>query len=136
MWISKAVFEELQTRNKADFEQTQRYQLDIMNLTAQNIALKAELTRHVADKEWFMHRLNQVEGERAQLIYAATGGSGRAAEGVKIMAPQFSTAPPAGTMSENLNGQYNPFGTTGEDSADPQDQIPDDITHLPRFKQG
>jgi hypothetical protein len=145
MWISKVMFEELQTRNKVDFERATALSLDVMRLATENAALKAEVTRHIADKDWFKHRLNQVEMERAQLIYAATGGSGGGRfavadrEGVKVMAPQFIMgAPKAPAMSETLNEQYNPFGTVGEDSNEPSDQIPgassEDLTHLPGYK--
>lgn len=130
MWIGRDVFN---TMNSL-IESSQNRNTDMLRreqaLLSENAALKAELVRHVADKDWFKHRLNQVEMERAQLIYAATGGRG--AEGVKIAAPQFVAGPP--TVSETLNEQYNPFGTTGEDSADPKDQIPEDLTHMPRFK--
>ena len=100
---------------------------------------RTEIVRHVADKDWFKLRLNQVEQERAQLIYAATGGYGQVpavrTEGVKIAAPRFAEGPP---LSETLNHQYNPFGTLGEDSIDPHEQIPghtgEDFSHLPGYK--
>jgi hypothetical protein len=139
MWIDRAVYvtlnglvESAQNRNTEMLGRTVR-------LETENAALKAELARHIADKDWFKHRLNQVEMERAQLIYAATGGSGggryAAAEGVKVMAPQFVTAG-APKMSETLNEQHNPFGTVGEDSRDPEDQIPgttEMLSHMPGF---
>lgn len=141
MWIGKDLFDELQNVSKANAASAAALHLDLVKLTAENAALKAEIVRHIADKDWFKHRLNQVEIERAQLIYAATGGSGfgrAASEGVKIPAPQFVTGPPKGTVSETLNEQYNPFGTVGEDSNDPREQIPgatsDDLTHMPGYK--
>jgi hypothetical protein len=139
MWIGKDVFN---TMNSL-IESAQNRNTDMLRreqaLMTENAALKAELIRHVADKDWFKHRLNQVEMERAQLIYAATGGRGAApSEGVKVMAPQFVAGPPVGTVSETLNEQYNPFGSMGEDSRDPNDQIPghtaEDLTHMPGYK--
>lgn len=136
MWISKAVYTRMNALLDAAQHLNNELRKDEATILAENAALKAELTRHVADKDWFKHRLNQVEMERAQLIYAATGGSGRATEGVKIAAPQFAMGPPAGTVSETLNEQYNPFGSTGDDSRDPADQIPghvEDLTHMPGY---
>jgi hypothetical protein len=57
-------------------------------------------------------------------------------EGVKISAPRFAEGP---TMADTLNHQYNPFGSTGDDSPDPQDQIPgaiaEEISHMPGYKE-
>lgn len=139
MWISKQLFEELQIRNRHDAALVQSLQAEIAKLAIERAMLQSENVRHIADKDWFKHRLNQVEMERAQLIYAATGGRGAApSEGMKVMAPQFAMGPPAGTVSETLNEQYNPFGSMGEDSNAPEDQIPahmvEDLTHMPKFK--
>lgn len=147
MWISREVFEEFRKRDQSNEVELASLRLEVAKTVGENAALKQELTRHVADKDWFKHRLNQVEMERAALIYAATGGSGgfvrpsdppgsAGREGVKISAPQFAMGP---TVAETLNHQYNPFGTMGEDSNEQADQIPggmatEDLTHMPGFK--
>lgn len=139
MWIDKGTFNTLNSL----IESAQNHNTEMLRreqtLIAENAMLKAELVRHVADKDWFKHRLTQVEQERAALIYAATGGHGQVPavrdEGVKVPSPRFVGQP---SMSETLNHQYNPFGTTGEDSLESTDQIPgavaEDVSHMPGYK--
>lgn len=139
MWMNKKWFVTFTDRLIDERNELSR---QLFMLKGENTQLQAELIRHVADKDWFKHRLNQVEMERAALIYAATGGSGggrypvEQREGVKVVAPQFMAGPPISPMSETLNEQYNPFGTVGEDSNEASDQIPghEDLTHLPGYR--
>ena len=142
MWVSKQVYALLVEWKGAAAEAAHNYnEQRCVNheLLVKVQQLQLEVVRHVADKDWFKLRLNQVEQERAQLIYAATGGYGQVpavrTEGVKIAAPRFAEGPP---LSETLNHQYNPFGTLGEDSIDPDDQIPghtgENFSHLPGYK--
>lgn len=98
-------------------------------LRQQVASLEAENTRLRNDSKWFMHRLNQVELERAQLINAAIG--------VKLQVPQFK--PPVETdAADVMNAMGAPFAGVGEDSTDPQDQIPaqEDFSHLPGYSRG
>ena len=93
--------------------------------------LLRENERLLKDQQFFMHRLNQVEMERAQLIHAAIG--------IKLAVPTFKAPEP--TQDEILNNNGNPFIGMGEDSPDPQDQLPhhqdgtEDLSHMPGFNK-
>ena len=89
-------------------------------------SLEAENVRLRNDSKWFMHRLNQVELERAQLINAAIG--------IKLHVPQFQ-APVEHDAADVMNAMGAPFAGVGEDSSDPEDQIPahEDFSHLPGY---
>lgn len=86
------------------------------------MALERMNTRLQADLNWAQHRLNQVERERGQLIYAAIG--------VKIAVPEFQqTYRP----DQTLNEAHNPFmeatgGMPGEDSMATSDRLDADQT--------
>lgn len=86
--------------------------------------LEAELTRSRNDIKWFMHRLNQVEQERAQLVFASTG--------TRVSVPQFKPEPEPNPQAI-LNELAAPFSGVGEDSSDPADQIPEHYENMPRF---
>ena len=127
MWMGKDVYrtmsgliESAQNRNTEMLQREGALRQQVMDLTAEN-------QRQRNDLKWFMHRLNQVELERAQLINAAIG--------VKLQVPQFQ--PPVELdAAAIMNKMGAPFAGVGEDSSDPQDQIPahEDFSHLPGYK--
>jgi hypothetical protein len=83
--------------------------------------LVTENTRLRSDIEWFKHRLNQVERERAQLIAAAIG--------VKIAVPEFvPTAQDPASLNDTMNALQELYKGVGEDSADDKD---DEATSSP-----
>ena len=101
---------------------------DYATLREQVRSLEAENNRLRNDAKWFMHRLNQVELERAQLINAAIG--------VKLHVPQFSP-PVEPDAAAVMNEMGAPFAGIGEDSTDPNDLIPghEDYSHLPGYQK-
>ena len=102
----------------------------VSRLAAENQRLLIENQRQLSTVGWFQHRLTQVEQERAALIYAATGRPDPQPLGsIKISSPNFVPD----SLPDILNAQNNPFDTMGEDSLDPNDQIPahEDYSHLP-----
>ena len=128
MWISKAHYLTLDGLiNSSQARNTEM--LGREGALRQQVAdLEAENNRQRNDIKWFMHRLNQVELERAQLIYAAIG--------TKLNVPQFK--PPVETdAADVMNAMGAPFAGVGEDSTDPQDQIPahEDFSHLPGYQR-
>lgn len=132
MWI---------TREQREFErnQLQRAQdeshvlnLRLHDVEAQNKQLEIRVSHLVSTLDWFKHRLTQVEMERAQLIYAATGGRDPMPSQVKMAVPNFVGEP---LVSDVLNAQNNPFGTMGDDSLDPADQIPEQVQHMPGYRE-
>lgn len=131
MWISRHVFDELVVRNKNQYEEVVGLKLDLIKSVTENLQLRGENQRLLDDQKFFMHRLNQVEMERAQLINAAIG--------IKLAVPTFR--PPEPTQDEILNNNGNPFIGMGEDSPDPKDNIPthqdgtEDLSHMPGFSK-
>jgi len=128
MWISRAHYLTLdglinssQTRNTEMLGREGALNQRVIDLEAENNRLRN-------DSKWFMHRLNQVELERAQLIAAAIG--------VKLQVPQFK-APVEPDAADVMNAMGAPFAGVGEDSRDPEDQIPaqEDFSHLPGYKR-
>ena|SRR3990167_6536910 len=134
MWISQAERKELREDIRGLRLQVGNWQADYAAADARCHTLEIEIQRLLTTQEWFKHRLTQIEQERAQLIYAATGGTGLRPQEVKIAAPNFVGEP---AIHETLNAQNNPFGTLGEDSDSPDDQIPahlhEDVSAMPRF---
>ena len=128
MWISRAHYNTLdgiinssQARNTEMLGREGAYRQQVMDLVAEN-------NRQRNDLKWFMHRLNQVELERAQLINAAIG--------VKLQVPQFQP-PVEPDAAAIMNEMGAPFAGVGEDSTDPEDQIPahEDFSHLPGYQR-
>lgn len=133
MWINKAQFDAIEKRAHEERVLAGIWQADYAGASARLVHLQIENAHLKTTLDWFKHRLNQVEMERAQLIYAATGGTGAIPREVKIPVPNFAGGEPL--VSDVLNAQYNPFGTTGEDSSDPGDQTPlqrEDVSNMPR----
>ncbi len=120
MWLPKSLWVAL----REDAAVARVAQGQVLELQKQVAVLTTTL-------DWFKHRLTQVETERAQLIYAATGGRDPMPRDVKIPVPNFGGEP---RMSDLLNAQSNPFGTAGEDSTDPADQIPEQVENMPGYK--
>jgi hypothetical protein len=127
MWISKAHYNTLDGLvNSSQARNTEMLGREGA-LRQRVIDLEAENQRQRNDIKWFMHRLNQVELERAQLINAAIG--------VKLHVPQFQP-PVEHDAADVLNSMGAPYAGVGEDSPDPADQIPahEDFSHLPGYK--
>lgn len=130
MWISREAFVDLRSELKDERAELREVEMALHSLRAENKTLDAELSRLRNDLKWFMHRLNQVEMERAALVFQATG--------TRIAAPQFKTEPDP-SPQDILNAMGAPFAGVGEDSPDPADQLPEqnsseDYTHLPGYK--
>ncbi len=122
MWIGKGL---LTLMTKADAE---KYALTIAltQAVAQFERVSIENARFIEERKWFMHRLNQVERERAQLILSATG--------THIAIPEFTpTFPDVSAMDPMPD-----FTTIGNDAADSLvDLQPDtpDYSLLPGYKR-
>lgn len=139
MWIGRDVFNTMKAL--IDSAQTRNTEMLIREGTLRERVsqLEKQLQQQETLNEWFRHRLNQVEQERAQLIYAATGGKDPIPEQVKINVPNFQgrpTTPMQGwaSLTERLNESFNPYEGVGEDSHDPADQAPhaEDVSNMPR----
>lgn len=134
MWISGLMWRELKEDLSRERSLAHQWQVEAQVAKAAEKALEVQLATTKATLEWFKHRTTQIEQERAQLIYAATGGHGAfrgASDGVKIATPNFVGEP---RVSDVLNHQNNPFGDTGEDSRDLADQMPghiEDVSGMP-----
>lgn len=83
MWISKKEYRELLQASAWE-----RAAVETLAKLAASQAQVMELQKRLADEtarmSWFMHRLNQVEHERGQLIHAAIG--------IKVATPHFVPA--------------------------------------------
>ncbi len=143
MWVdAKSLIAELKAELKHERESAELARRELHSLRAEYLATEKALKQQETLNEWFRHRLNQVEGERAQLIYAATGGKDPIPEQVKINVPNFQGRAPTpmqgwASMTERLNESFNPYEGVGEDSHDPADQAPEayeDVTNMPRSR--
>jgi len=133
MWINKrtfALFEEWKGAAAAASHKQTAALIENAGLQGQIKQLEVHVARLNSTLDWFKHRLTQVEQERAALIYAATGGKDPVPTEVKVSSPSFVGVP---SMSEMLNHQHHPFGTMGEDSSDPSDQLPEQVQNMPGF---
>lgn len=105
MWISKQVGKEIERiRDERDSVRELAVKLNarIEMIERENATLKANI-------DWFQHRLNHVELERAQLVDAAIN--------VKLRIPQFEGARQE-TDEEVMQRQMPDFGRVGEDALD------------------
>jgi hypothetical protein len=130
MWIDKALYEDLKARAHDERVAAGNWQADYAAANAKANRLEVELMQQRTLNEWFRHRLTQVEQERAQLIYAATGGKEPVPQAAKIAAPNFNGQVPVenfATMAQMLNKGFNPFEGIGEDSQDPSEQLPEHV---------
>lgn len=117
MWISKATASRLE-----DLRQ------DLGSVLGTSVRLEVENARLRADLDWFKHRLNQVEMERAMLMQDRIG--------VKINVPQFVPAMdnPADTLNEMPD-----LSTVGGDAPDHEESEADkgngvDFSMMPGYK--
>ena len=131
MWISNAHYRTMDELITSAQERNTEMLWREGGLQQELADLRRENQRLLDDQKFFMHRLNQVEMERAQLIHAAIG--------IKLAVPTFKAPEP--TQDEILNNNGNPFIGMGEDSPDPQDQLPhhqdgtEDLSHMPGFNK-
>ena len=110
MWINSALFNRLQT-DAADTKQDWKQAVaTLAGLEAENKRLREENVRLAANIEWFKLRLNSVERERAQLIFAATGQ--------KISVPEFV---PTYEAPETALAEQPDFAAVGEDARGEKD---------------
>lgn len=132
MWIRRSTFERLieqsATREAAANYATSKALIEQSRALGEVQRLQIENERLRADMDWFKHRLNQVEKERAQLILAATG--------TKIAYPEFT---PAYNPEDALN-QLPDLSTVGGDARDEFDSAPQemsgvDYSLLPGYKK-
>jgi hypothetical protein len=101
MWVS----EKVQKRVDDLYEQIRALGHHNGELRGQLAASLQENVRLAANIEWFKLRLNMVEKERAQLIFAATGQ--------KISVPEFV---PTYDAPETALGEQPDFAAVGEDA--------------------
>ncbi len=105
MWISKAhyltmngLIESSQNRNTEMLRREGAVLQKVSDLERENIRMRADI-------DWFKLRLNSVERERAQLIFAATGQ--------KISVPEFV---PTYDAPETALAEQPDFAAVGEDA--------------------
>lgn len=130
MWINRGMFNAMnalidsaQNRNTEMLRREGAVNQRVADLEAENMRLQR-------DNNWFMHRLTQVENERAQLIHAAIG--------VKFAAPTFRTPEPS--TEDVLNAIGGQFPEVGGDSLDPADALPtgdgtESFANLPGYQR-
>ena len=103
MWIGNAHYETL-VEAIADGRRTHA---ELGAAVGRVVSLELENANLRAEREWFKHRLNQVEHERGQLIQAAIG--------VKIAVPEF--VPTFEDPGQALN-QLPDLSSIGDDAVD------------------
>lgn len=111
MWISKAVQQMLDIKDQINTEL--RVALSVSTARAEKLV--AENTRLRADQDWFKLRLNMVEKERAQLIFAAVG--------TKINVPEF--VPMTHNPEDAVNAMPD-FSSIGNDAVEDNTAIEQD----------
>lgn len=126
MWIRRATFEKrLEEWEGIAMQET----LDRQRLTAIAAAVERENAQLSATVEWMKLRLNAVEKERAQLIYAAIG--------VKLAIPEFQ---PKGAPEDALHEMPDLSSVGGDARTDfpeleEQGPIGESYANLPGYKR-
>lgn len=126
MWIRRATFE----KRLEEWEAIAMCEtLDRQRLTTVAAGLERENAQLVATVEWMKIRLNAVEKERAQLVYAAIG--------VKLAIPELQ---PKGIPEDALH-EMPDLSSVGGDARtefpelEPQSPIGEGYTNLPGYQR-
>ncbi len=128
MWIGKAHYTTL--NNLIERSQNRATEMLRRETTAtqQIIDLKRQVAELTTERTWFMHRLNQVERERGQLIQAAIG--------TKIAVPEFVPTYEDPGAALNDMPSLNTVGADALDQFTPTQQNGEvDYSNLPGYKR-